>query len=251
MSNAWSERMKRTWDELAERNAMHYIATDRADWDRTAFLDSGERVVARLVGLARQWPPETPAGVALDLGCGIGRLSFALAKGFDRVVGVDVSETMVRKARALAVELGIQNVEFLCSNGRDLHGVADATCDFAFSYVVLQHMPSRQLILNAIAEFGRILKPGGQVVFQVPVYRPGLAVPPWRAVQRLFRLALAGAEAFHLVSPERGTAFRGTRLKAGELHDAITRAGLRLEVLERDPSRYRFCDDWVVVCRKH
>ena len=90
MSDTWSERMKRTWDQLAERDAMHYIATDRDDWDRAAFLDSGERVVQRLAGLAGRWPPEARAGVALDLGCGIGRLSLALAKGFEHVIGVDV-----------------------------------------------------------------------------------------------------------------------------------------------------------------
>lgn len=250
MTDAWSERMRRTWDQLAERNAMHFIATERTDWNRAEFLGSGEQIVSMVDSLAGGEPVGATGGVALDLGCGIGRLSFALANRFDRVIGVDVSEAMVRQGRALAAELDVSNVDFVRSNGRDVSTVPDASCDFALSYVVLQHMPAPAVVLGAIAELGRVLRTGGRAAFQVPVYHRGLIVPAWRLAQHMFRLVLVRAEARGWVTPERGIAFRGTRLTEGQLHRALARARLHLDALERTPSRYRFCDEWFLLATK-
>jgi hypothetical protein len=101
-----------------------------------------------------------------------------------------------------------------------------------------------------IAELGRVLRPAGRAVFHVPVYREGFGLPAWRMAQWLFRVGLRPAEELGLVNPERGTAFRGSRLAAGDLRRALARAGLRLDQVEREPSRYRFCDEWIVVCTK-
>ena len=104
-------------------------------------------------------------GLALDYGCGVGRLSRALSLRFERVLGVDIAEAMLAEARAVHVEF--PNVEFLRNSGDSLAGIADASVDFVYSNIVLQHAPrTNQRLL--IAEFCRVLGAGGVLVFQVP-----------------------------------------------------------------------------------
>src|SRR5258708_7750647 len=118
MGSHVSDRMKSTWNALARQNAMHFIATEREDWDTESFLKSGRETVHHLLGMMGASTEKRP-GVALDLGCGVGRLSFALADLFDTVIAVDVSEEMIERANLLKEELGCQNVEFYSNNGHD------------------------------------------------------------------------------------------------------------------------------------
>src|SRR6185295_6494060 len=135
MDSHVSDRMKSTWNTLARQNAMHFIATERDHWDTESFLNSGRETVYRLLGMMGVSLEKRP-GVALDLGCGIGRLSFVLADLFDAAIGVDVSEEMIKKAKLLKEELGCQNIEFHSNDGRDIKFIRDGSCDLVLSYIV-------------------------------------------------------------------------------------------------------------------
>ena len=64
-------------------------------------------------------------GRVLDSGCGSGRNALHLAlKGYS-VVGIDISETAIKRAKQKAMEKGIKNVEFLCENVVTLSGHDD------------------------------------------------------------------------------------------------------------------------------
>ena len=52
----------------------------------------------------------------LDVGCGSGRLAFALAKEAGRIIGIDVSEEAIERARRRAVSLGLDHVTFVCGD---------------------------------------------------------------------------------------------------------------------------------------
>ncbi|MBI3923374.1 MAG: methyltransferase domain-containing protein [Armatimonadetes bacterium] len=54
--------------------------------------------------------------VVLDVGCGSGGLTFHLAKIVPRVVGIDLSESLIRETADKARDLGIENVEFLVAD---------------------------------------------------------------------------------------------------------------------------------------
>ena len=246
MSEDLTARMRDTWDMLARRNAMHYIATEREEWDRDAFLRSGRETLHTLLhGVGHR-----PRGVALDLGCGIGRLSLALADEFARVQGIDVSREMIGRANELKAELGYSNVDFYCNNGLDIAFVQTDSCDLGFSYIVLQHLPDNRIVRSYIRELARVVKPGGYVLFQVPVYRPTLVVFPWRIAQRVFRRLLWLLERLALITPEKRLAFRGSRLTPGELHATLADAGLKTISIQRTASPYRFCDDALVYAAK-
>jgi SAM-dependent methyltransferase len=248
MEDRITRRMRKTGDALAQRNAMHFIATERDDWDLASFLESGKKTLRELWELIGQVP--VGDGVALDLGCGIGRLSFALAEIFERVIGVDVSEAMIVRARQLQQQLGCTNVDFFCNNGRDLSFVPTGSCCLGFSFIVFQHIPEPNVVLGYIKELGRVTRQGGYVLFQVPVYRQTLWVMPWRFVQALFRSSLWVAEPLGLVRPERGLAFRGSRLPWGRLDRCLRENALLPLVIHRAPSRYRLCNDLVIYCRR-
>ena len=157
--------MRLHWDRFADEDAMHYIDTARETWDRDEFLASGEAVVDE----ALDWAGDNVGrGRALDIGCGLGRFSHHLARHFERVDGVDISDAMIARARDMGLR---DNVRLTRVSGSDL-GPFEAECfDFAFSYLVLQHIPEERDVLSYLRELRRVLKPTGRAVLQFDTRR--------------------------------------------------------------------------------
>jgi len=101
----------------------------------------------------------------LEIGCGAGRVTRALANLFGEVHGVDVSGEMVRQAKAALHDR--PNAFVYQNNGKDLAVVPELEFDFAFSSIVFQHIPSREIIENYVREVGRLLRHGALFKFQV------------------------------------------------------------------------------------
>lgn len=96
-----------------------------------------------------------PVGLAVDAACGTGRHARSLADRGHRVIGVDSSPEMLARARA-----SVPQGEFLLG---DLHRlpVADAVADLVVCALALTHVPDLKPV---IAEFARVLRPGGHLV---------------------------------------------------------------------------------------
>src|SRR2546427_2839791 len=156
--------MSGDWDARARKNAFHYIASWRKEWDLESFLASGEEDFERLVVpvLARCG---LPAGgrCMLELGCGAGRMTASFARRFELVYGFDISGEMLSRARQ--THTAQKNILWLLSTGADLSCVASHSMDFVFSYLVLQHLPEKALALRYISEMLRVLRPGGVFLF--------------------------------------------------------------------------------------
>jgi 2-polyprenyl-3-methyl-5-hydroxy-6-metoxy-1,4-benzoquinol methylase len=75
---------------------------------------------------------------ALDFGCGVGRLTFALARRCRTVTGVDISPGMLEKAREHETRLGISNTTF--ARADDVLSTVAGPFDFINTYIVLQHI---------------------------------------------------------------------------------------------------------------
>jgi len=161
-------KMQRDWDQRARENARYYVATGKEEWTDEEFFASGERTVAEeiltdMINICRGKDPKQMR--VLEIGCGAGRITRALANVFGEVVAVDISGEMVRLAReALA---GYDNVRIEKNNGRDLTVLGDIRVDFAFSSIVFQHIPSKEIIENYVCEVHRLLRRGGLFKFQV------------------------------------------------------------------------------------
>ena len=78
---------------------------------------------------------------------------------------VDISGEMIaRRKKALA---DLPNAHVFQNSGADLQVLGDIQVDFAFSYIVFQHIPSREVIYSYMREVHRLLRPGGLFKFQV------------------------------------------------------------------------------------
>jgi len=162
------EKMRRDWDERARENARHYVNTARTQWNDEEFFASGERTVAEeiLTDMTNICQGKDPKQmVVLEIGCGAGRVTRALARLFGQVYGVDISSEMVQQARLALADL--PNARIFQNNGTDLSVLGDIQVDFAFSCIVFQHIPSYEVIENYVREVHKLLRPGGLFKFQV------------------------------------------------------------------------------------
>ena len=102
------------WEQLAELDPKWAILSspDRrfGGWDDEEFFATGEREAERLLSRLDQTGGTSGRRAALDFGCGVGRISRALAGRYDEVVGVDISETMLAQGRALFPHLDTSEV---------------------------------------------------------------------------------------------------------------------------------------------
>ena len=161
---------RRDWEDLSELDAYWAILSDPArrhgGWDVESFLERGRCDVAEIMLEAERLGLPTLRDRALDFGCGAGRLTQALGQSFRDCVGVDISDQMVEEARRLAA--GAPNCRFVVSDAPDLGVFDDGSFDFVLSLIVLQHVPGREAKLRYVAEFVRVLRPGGLLHFQLP-----------------------------------------------------------------------------------
>jgi cyclopropane fatty-acyl-phospholipid synthase-like methyltransferase len=166
--DAQLQKMRADWDQRARENARHYVDTANADWTDDEFFASGEATLSEeiLTDLGNICQGKAPGEMrVLEIGCGAGRVTRALARFFGEVHAVDVSGEMVRLAKQAVKEHPKAFV--YQNNGKDLTAVPDIPFDFAFSSIVFQHIPSREIIENYVKEVHRLLRPGALFKFQV------------------------------------------------------------------------------------
>lgn len=170
--------MGRFWDERAREDALFFV-DDRmryGEQDVERFFAGGEEVLqafADHLGIAF-----APQERVVEIGCGAGRLTRAIARRVASVVAIDVSAEMLAKARELNPQL--DNVTWVQGDGTSLTGVGDGEADVVFSHVVFQHIPDPEITLGYVREMGRVLRPGGWAAFQVS-NAPGVHRPAgWR-----------------------------------------------------------------------
>ena len=159
--------LKRDWESLAQRDALAAILTDETKsggkWDVTQFMATGDaEIEAVLQHLASIGLHPDRGGAVLDFGCGVGRLTQALARRFASCVGIDISQEMITRANALNQ---YQHCRYVVSAAPQLP-LADESCSFLYSNLVLQHV-ARPFSVNYLREFTRVLAPGGVLVFGV------------------------------------------------------------------------------------
>jgi len=113
-------------------------------------------------GIPTEFARIKPGDTVIDLGSGAGNDCFvarAIAGETGKVIGIDMTEAMIEKARSNAAKLGFTNVEFRLGDIENMP-VEDHTADVIVSNCVLNLVPDKE---KAFREIFRIMKPGGHL----------------------------------------------------------------------------------------
>ena len=160
-------RLRFHWDAFAARDPLWAVLTapdkQGGRWTTEEFFRWGALEVDALEKLLRARGIELRGRRALDFGCGVGRLTAALADRFDEVTGVDISPRMLELARSYSYGARCR----FSQSGADLRDFADGSFDFVYSKLVLQHMAPAE-VRGYVGEFVRVLGAGGLLAFQLP-----------------------------------------------------------------------------------
>ncbi|WP_101927623.1 bifunctional 2-polyprenyl-6-hydroxyphenol methylase/3-demethylubiquinol 3-O-methyltransferase UbiG [Luteimonas rhizosphaerae] len=183
----------RWWDQAGPQKALHALNPARLGYVR-------ERV--QLDGAA-----------VLDVGCGGGLLSEAMARNGAKVVAIDLAEDLVRVAKLHGLESGVQ-VDYRVQSVEALAAERPGSFDAITCMEMLEHVPDPGAILQACAT---LLKPGGR-----------LFVSTLNRTPAAFALAIVGAEYVARLLP-RGTHQYDAFIKPAELAAWLRDAGLALE----------------------
>jgi len=183
----------RWWDPNSEFKPLHDINPLRANWIDERAPVSGKSVV--------------------DVGCGGGLLSEALAHRGANVTGIDMGEAPLAVARLHQLESGV-DVSYMQSTAESLAAAKPAEFDVVTCLEMLEHVPDPSTVIQACAD---LCKPGGHLFFSTINRNP-----------KSFLFAIVGAEYVLNLLP-RGTHEYAKLIKPSELARWIREAGLELK----------------------
>jgi len=161
--------LQRQWDRFGRKDPLWAVLSlpekRHGRWNEQEFFETGRTEIAAVLRRAGDLGVTLERSRALDFGCGVGRLSQALAELFDGCDGVDIAPSMIALAEKYN-RFG-QRCRYHLNDRPDLRLFPDRSFSFVYSNLVLQHMPS-ELSRLFIAEFLRVLAPSGLLVFHIP-----------------------------------------------------------------------------------
>ena len=204
----FSELAHRWWDQESEFKPLHQINPLRLSWIQETVSLSGKRV--------------------LDVGCGGGILSDAMARAGANVLGVDMSAKALGVAQLHALEVQTQNIAFREITAEDLAAEQPGQFDVVTCMEMLEHVPDPASVVKACA---KLVKPGGHVFFSTINRNP-----------KAFMLAIVGAE-YVLGMLPKGTHEFAKFIKPSELAGFCRQADLvveRMRGLEHNPLSGRY-----------
>ena len=183
------KELQRHWNAFGKIDPLHSIyrpLTKDKKWDLEEFFRLGQEEVDLVMKYVESLGLPLKRGNALDFGCGVGRLTQALASYFDKVTGIDIAPSMIELANQYNRFPGKCTYDL---NETDHLGIFPASrFDFIYSNITLQHMEPRY-VKNYLKEFLRILTPQGLLIFQEPSEKKIRSEEkrPGRRLKRAFR----------------------------------------------------------------
>lgn len=204
----FSELAHRWWDTESEFRPLHQINPLRLDWILSQCVLSGN--------------------TALDIGCGGGILSDAMARKGATVMGIDLASKALKVAQLHALEAQTPNITYREISAEALSIQQPESFDVVTCMEMLEHVPNPESVVQACAN---LVKPGGWVFFSTINRNP-----------KSFLFAIVGAEYVLNLLP-RGTHEYAKFIRPSELAQYARNAGLDLKTtcgLEYNPLTKRY-----------
>ena len=237
--------MKEQWDRISTENAFFGVLSlndyeNVENIDVEKFWKTGRENVESFMKLLSL--ENSKSLHMLKIGCGLGRMTHHFSSFFEKIYAVDVSQEMINKAKSYWGHL--QNVEWIRGNGENLQPVVNESVDFVFSFLVLQHIPDPNAVLNYMRESKRILRPNGIALLQfrvLPNHSKLTAIKysvfaycPTIVTKSLIRFwdVVNGNKGVRAKFAREYDAWRGCALRAAEIETAAKE--MRLEILSTD-----------------
>jgi len=189
----FSDLAHRWWDPESEFRPLHQINPLRLTWIDSLAQIKGKRV--------------------LDIGCGGGILSDAMARKGALVTGIDLSSKALRVAQLHALEAGTTNVDYQEISAEAMAQQHPEAFDVVTCMEMLEHVPDPSSVVRACAA---MVKPGGWVFFSTLNRNP-----------KAFLFAILGAEYVLQLLPK-GTHEYAKFIKPSELARFSREVGLEL-----------------------
>ena len=189
----FSELAHRWWDTESEFKPLHQINPLRLAWIQTLAPLAGKKVV--------------------DIGCGGGILSDAMARQGAEVLGADLAVKSLKVAQLHALEAGTEGVQYREISAEDLAQEQAGQYDVVTCMEMLEHVPDPSSVVKACSD---LVKPGGWVFFSTLNRNP-----------KSFLFAVVGAEYILNLLPK-GTHEYARMIKPSELADWVRGNGLNV-----------------------
>lgn len=165
MSTSPKQNQQASADEQLRVEFNEWARAGKGDSMERGHRPVGEQAIARM--------NVSPKAEVLDVGCGSGWAARLLAQNAGHVIGIDVSDEMIRVARVQSTQLA--NVEYQVASAEDLP-FPDNTFTHAFSMESLYYYAD---IGKALREIARVLRPEGSFVTVVDLYQENLPTHQW------------------------------------------------------------------------
>ncbi len=204
----FSDLAHRWWDTQSEFKPLHQINPLRLQWIQSLAPLQGQRV--------------------LDIGCGGGILSDAMARAGAQVLGIDLASKALKVAQLHALEAQTPNVSYREVSAEALAAEAPGSFDVVTCMEMLEHVPDPASVVQACAT---LVKPGGKVFFSTINRNP-----------KAFLFAVVGAEYVLNLLP-RGTHEYQKFIRPSELASHLRAVGLTLNAtrgLQYNPLTQRY-----------
>jgi arsenite methyltransferase len=164
------DEIRKTYTEVSIDQDQQFIFPTGRAWAKelgypeTELARVPDATVESFAGVANHWllGRVEPGDVVLDLGCGAGTdllIAAQMTGAAGRVIGVDMTSTMLQRARESAGAMGLDNVELHESLIESLP-LEDASVDVVISNGVIDLVPDKDAVLD---EIDRVLRPGGRL----------------------------------------------------------------------------------------
>jgi arsenite methyltransferase len=164
------EEIRKTYIDVSTTPEQEFIFPTGRAWAQELGYPEPElgrvpdATVESFAGVANPWTlgRVEPGSVVLDLGCGAGTdllIAAQMTGRAGRAIGVDMTATMLDRARSSAAEMGLGNVEVHESLIEALP-LDDASVDVVISNGVIDLVPDKEAVLD---EIDRVLRPGGRL----------------------------------------------------------------------------------------